>query len=275
MTERTIAKTWRPRAEQRSAIHRAAPILPPGRWQEFDPFLMLAEDWFLTGTFEDHPHRGIETVTYVISGHMAHYDNKSGHSGVLGPGDAQWMTAGHGVIHKEDPVPGEEVHSLQLWINLPRDQKLMAPRYQDLQASTIPQQQDAGVALKLYSGSMNGLTSDTANVVPVLMAELIMSEGSSYTLEIPSAYNGFLYVLDGEGEFGDQKTFGTAGDVLWLGPGSGGLSTLSVLARGPLRFLLYAGLPLNQPVAAYGPFVMTTPDEIRQAIEDYRAGRFL
>ena len=273
--ERTIAKTWRPRAEQRSAIHRAAAILAPGRWQEFDPFLMLAEDWFRQGTFEDHPHRGIETVTYVISGHMAHYDNKSGHSGVLGPGDAQWMTAGHGVIHKEDPVPGEEVHSLQLWINLPRDQKLMPPRYQDLAASTMPQHEEPGVTLKLYSGAMNGIQSHTVNVVPVLMAELVMEEGASSTLPIPTAYNGFLYILDGEGAFGEQNTAGTAGEVLWLGPAAGDVSTVSVYARSSLRFLVYAGLPLNQPVAAYGPFVMTTSDEIRQAIEDYRAGRFL
>lgn len=272
MAERRIAKTWQPKRTRESVIHDVAQVLPPGRWQEFDPFLMLAEDWFQHGTFAEHPHRGIETVTYVISGHMGHYDNQSGHEGVLGPGDVQWMTAGHGVIHQEDPVPGELVHSLQLWVNLPSGQKLMKPRYQDLPAGRMPVRAEDGVIIRVYSGSMAGLTAPTENVVPVTLAEIQSDTDCSVTVDVHADHRGFLYVLEGSGQFGADQHAGQAGEVLWM---SFEGDTLTIHATEPLRVLIYTGQPLHQPVAAYGPFVMTTMDEIRQAFEDYQDGRFI
>lgn len=274
--ERTIVKTWKSERSRISAIHEAARVLPPGHWQEFDPFLMMAEDWFQRGAFDDHPHRGIETVTYVISGHLAHYDNKSGHQGTLGPGDVQWMTAGHGVIHNENPVPGELVHSLQLWINLPADQKLMAPRYQDLSATGVPVIDLPGGELRLYSGRAEGIDSPTQNVVPILMVELRLEAKAQYQLQIPADFNGFFYVLEGKGQFGAERTSGAAGDVLWMSREQDSSSSFCTIeADTAVRALAWAGKPLHQPVAAYGPFVMTSMDEIRQTVEDYQAGRFL
>ncbi|NMP22931.1 pirin family protein [Sulfobacillus sp. DSM 109850] len=257
---------------RKSAIHEVAQVLPPGRWQEFDPFLLMAEDWFRQGTFAEHPHRGIETVTYVISGRMGHYDNKTGHGGVLGPGDVQWMTAGHGVIHQEDPLPGEVVHSLQLWVNLPKELKSMTPRYQDLPHDRVPASQADGVLIRVYSGRMAGLASDTKNVAPVTMAEVQVAKGQSATLDLDPEHNGFLYILEGEGIFGPDAFRGTAGEVLWLSHEG---DALSLRAKDHLRFVIYTGKPLHQPVVAYGPFVMTTMDEIRQAFDDYHSGRFL
>ncbi len=277
MSNRSIIKSWRPQRERQSAIHEAAQVLPPGRYQEFDPFLLMAEDWFWHGTFLDHPHRGIETVTYVISGHMGHYDNKSGHEGVLGPGDVQWMTAGHGVIHKEDPVPGEEVHSLQLWVNLPRESKLMPPRYQDLSASRVPMREEDGYLIRVYSGRMAGLAAPTDNVVPIVMAEIHLEAGRSLEVDVAGDHNGFLYILEGEGAFGANAHRGRSGEVLWLSPESAGepISHLTLHAIAPLRVLIYTGKPLHQPVVAYGPFVMTSIEEIQEAFDDYHGGRFI
>ncbi len=270
MGERDIERRWRPERVKESAIHEIARVLPPGHWQEFDPFLMMAEDWFRRGTFAEHPHRGIETVTYVISGRMGHYDNKTGHGGVLGPGDVQWMTAGRGVVHQEDPLPNELVHSLQLWVNLPKDQKMMAPRYQDLPHDRVPAKIQDGVSIQLYSGSMAGLVADTANVVPVTMARVAVAAACQTILDVHPSHNGFLYILEGQGRFAGSLAH--AGDLLWLSREG---DRLSVHADGNLHFLIFTGKPLGEPVVAYGPFVMTTQDEIRQAFEDYHAGRFI
>ncbi|MBX5467263.1 MAG: pirin family protein [Firmicutes bacterium] len=268
---RAVMDRWRPVKERRSAIHAAAMVLPPGRYEDFDPFLMMAEDWFRQGTFAEHPHRGIETVTYVIAGHLAHYDSTSGHAGTLGPGDVQWMTAGRGVIHLEDPVPGEEVHSLQLWVNLPRAEKLCAPRYQDLRVEAMPTVTQDGITARLYSGELFGVVAPTANVVPVTMAEIGVPEGGAGHVPIASRHRGFVYVLEGAGRFGENGVAASAGEVLWLSDEG---VALPVQAGAPLRFLLFTGVPLGEPVVAYGPFVMNSMDEIREAFRDYQLGRF-
>ncbi len=270
--ERHIERSWQPERARDSAIHEAAQVLPPGHWEDFDPFLMMAEDWFRRGTFAEHPHRGIETVTYVISGRMGHYDNKTGTGGVLGPGDVQWMTAGHGVIHQEDPLPDELVHSLQLWVNLPKDQKLMAPSYQDLPHGRMPVKHDRGITIRLYSGRMAGLEAPTHNVVPVTMAEILLEASRSVTLDIAPEHQGFLYLLEGSGRLGANAHPADTGTVCWMSTAG---DTLTIEAESPLRALIWTGRPLHQPVVAYGPFVMTTYEEIRQAFEDYQKGRFV
>ncbi|SFU69563.1 pirin family protein [Alicyclobacillus macrosporangiidus] len=273
VAQRRIERIWTPEARRQSPIHTAAMLLEPGHWDRFDPFLLLAEDWFQSGTFDLHPHRGIETVTYVIEGHLRHYDNKNG-SGELGPGDVQWMTAGRGVIHQEDPAPGETVHSLQLWVNLPRSHKMTAPRYQNLLAKDMPVRRVEGGWGRVFSGRSGGIEAPTKNHVPVTMVDIHLDAGARFVQDLPGAYNGFLYILEGRGRFGADAQTGERGQVLWLGPADAPESEIAIEAMEPLHVLLYAGQPLREPVAAYGPFVMNTRAEILQAIDDYQNGRF-
>lgn len=253
---------------------QVAQVLPSGKWKDFDPFLMMNEDWFQQGTFDFHPHRGIETVTYVIEGKLKHEDNHGG-SGVLGPGDVQWMTAGRGLIHSEDPLPDETVHSLQLWVNLPSNKKMTEPHYQDLSSSEIPERKEDGAVVRVFSGSSKDVSSKTRNNVPVTFVELTLEAGASITQDLPSSYNGFIYILEGNGYFGSKQTRGEKNQVLWLSSNQETSdSEVAVQADQPLRALIVAGEPIGEPVAAYGPFVMNTDEEIQQAFEDYRLGKF-
>ncbi len=272
--QRDITRVWTAEPHQNSAIHAAAMVLEPGQFKACDPFLFLAEDWFQQGTFDVHPHRGIETVTYVIEGKLKHYDNRFG-EGELSPGDVQWMTAGHGVIHKEDPEQGSTVHSLQLWVNLPRSHKLTEPRYQNLRSPDMPVRRENGALIRIFSGSSAGIQSNTKNHVPVTMVEINLESGTSIAQDLPGDYNGFLFVLEGRGTFGSNRVEAHKGQALWLGSCEADIaSEIAVHANESMRVLLYAGRPLREPVVAYGPFVMNTRTEILQAIEDYRTGKF-
>nr|WP_232463507.1 pirin family protein [Tumebacillus avium] len=252
---------------------RVGQVLEPGRWADFDPFLIMMEDWFQQGTFDFHPHRGLETVTYVIEGKLKHEDNNGG-LGILKPGDVQWMTAGRGVLHSEDPLPGETVHSLQLWVNLPSTKKLTDPRYQDLKSANMPLREEPGAKVRVFSGSSKGVAAETLNHVPVTMVELFLEPGASVTQDLPGSYNGFFYVLEGEGQFGKDKTRGVKNQVLWLDRAEAGDSEIVVTATSSLRVLLYAGEPVREPVVQHGPFVMNTREEIKQAFDDFYAGKF-
>ena len=248
--------------------HSVRTVLDPSQWEESDPFLLLNEDWFPPGTFGDHPHRGFETVTLVLDGTLGHRDNR-GNSGTLGPGDAQWMTAGRGIIHSEEPNAGV-VHSLQLWLNLPASSKMIEPRYQDLRGEDMPVRTESGATLRVYSGSSGDVKANTLNNVPVTMVEMRLDAGASVSQDLPSDYNAFVYIVEGVGRFGEAETVARAAQAVWLSAGD----EITVAATEPLHAILYAGRPLREPVAAYGPFVMNTPEQIRQAFEDFRAGRF-
>jgi len=275
VAKRGISRVWDVIAQPGSGPHlRFGQVLPPGNWKEFDPFLLMMEDWFQQGTFDFHPHRGIETVTYVLEGKLKHEDNHGG-MGVLGPGDVQWMTAGRGVIHSEDPLPGETVHSLQLWVNLPSSHKMTEPRYQDLRSSNMPERREKGALIRVFSGSSAGVTANTLNHTPVTFVELVLEPGASVTQDLPGSYNGFIYVLEGTGYFGADETRGTQNQVLWLSSLEGiADSEITIRADQPLKALLFAGEPIREPVVAYGPFVMNTKEEIVQAFEDYQSGKF-
>jgi redox-sensitive bicupin YhaK (pirin superfamily) len=258
--------------------HRVRPLMPAamrGEWAETDPFLGLMEDWFPRGVFGKHPHRGIETVTYVLEGRIDHYDNR-GHEGTILPGDAQWMTAGSGLIHNEVPAEGDTVHSLQLWVNLPAADKMTEPRYQDLIAKDMPVRREAGAEVRVFSGASGGVTAPTRNYVPVTLVEIRLDPGTAIRQDLPGDYNAVLVVLEGEGLLGADRRRIKAGDVAWLTRGKAGEASEAEIAAGakPLRALLYAGRPLNEPVVSRGPFVMNTEAEIEQAYADYRAGRF-
>jgi redox-sensitive bicupin YhaK (pirin superfamily) len=252
------------------------PTAMHGDFAATDPFLALMEDWFPRGVFGKHPHRGIETVTYVLEGRIDHYDNQ-GHEGTIGPGDVQWMTAGRGLIHNEIPAEGVTVHSLQLWVNLPAADKMTAPRYQDLASDAVPMRRHPGAEIRVFSGASGGVTAPTKNIVPVTMVEIRLDQDASVRQDLPADYNTVIAVLEGEGSVGPEAIRSvTAGDVVWLTRGdSGEASEVAIRAKDkPLRALLYAGRPLHEAVVARGPFVMNTEGEIEQAYADYRAGRF-
>ncbi|MBS4178445.1 pirin family protein [Lederbergia citrea] len=260
--------------QENSPTHKVGLVLEPGNWEEFDPFLLMAEDFFQRGTFGMHPHRGIETVTYVIDGKLEHLDNKTG-GGELLSGDVQWMTAGKGIIHTEDPANGETVHSLQLWVNLPSDKKMTEPRYQNMRAQDMPVRHEDGAIIRVFSGSSKGVTADTKNHVPVTMVEFILEPGTTVKQDLPGSYNGFLYIIEGEGTFGSGNTKGKKGQVLWLERGIGAeQSEVKILAQERLHVMLYAGQPVGEKVVARGPFVMNSEEEIVQAYKDYREGKF-
>jgi quercetin 2,3-dioxygenase len=272
---REISRVWEVAAREGQGSHlRVGQVLKPGLWKEYDPFLFMAEDWFQQGTFDFHPHRGIETVTFVLEGKLKHEDNYGGY-GVLEPGDVQWMTAGRGIIHSEDPLPGETVHSLQLWVNLPRSDKMAEPRYQDMKSANTPVRREPGSIVRVFSGASGGVEATTLNHIPVTYLEIVMEEGAVLSQELPGGYNGFIYVLEGKGRFGSNEKPGEERKVLWLGSSNGAeQSEITIRADEPLRAILVAGQPIHEPVVAYGPFVMNTDEEIQQAFDDYRSGKF-
>jgi quercetin 2,3-dioxygenase len=258
--------------------HRVRPLMPAAMRGDFaatDPFLALMEDWFPRGVFGKHPHRGIETVTYVLEGRVDHYDNQ-GHEGVIGPGDVQWMTAGRGLIHNEVPAEGVVVHSLQLWVNLPAADKMTAPRYQDLAGDAVPVRREPGAEVRVFSGSSGGVTAPTTNFVPVTMVEFRLEPSAWVRQDLPADYNAVVVVLEGAGALGREGAPIKAGDVAWLTRGEDASPSELAIQAGdkPLRALLYAGRPLREPVVAGGPFVMNTEAQIAEAYADYRAGRF-
>jgi redox-sensitive bicupin YhaK (pirin superfamily) len=243
----------------------------------FDPFLLLDEfrsddpNDYLAG-FPDHPHRGFETVTYMLAGRMRHGDNQ-GNTGLLGPGSVQWMTAGRGIVHSEFPEQQEGLMwGFQLWVNLPRTDKMTAPRYQDVPAADIPEVElGPGVRARVLVGIVGGTAGPVTDVAtePVYF-DLRLDAGASYTALLPAGHNVFAYVYDGEAQIGAAATVIARGELALTTHGA----TLPVTAGAEgARLIVVGGRPLNEPVARYGPFVMNTVDELRQAFADYQAGR--
>ncbi len=273
---RGVASTWN--SLERPGMgngHRVRPLILGEDYARFDPFLVLMEDWFGPHVFEDHPHRGMETVTYVIDGELDHRQGGRA-TGRFATGDAMWMTAGRGVIHNEAPASGKTVHTLQLWVNLPAAEKMAEPRFQILHGVDAPVRREPGAAVKVFSGESGGVRAATLNHVPVTMVEIALEPGASFVQDLPASHNGFLHLLSGSGRFGRDSVPAQAGEMVLLDPPVGpGESTLAVTS-GPqgLRALLWAGEPLHEPVVARGPFVMNSEAQIRQAYADYRAGRF-
>jgi redox-sensitive bicupin YhaK (pirin superfamily) len=243
---------------------------------ELDPFLLLDEirsdsgaDY--AGGFPEHPHRGFETVTYVLAGRMRHGDNK-GNKGLLVPGSVQWMTAGRGIVHSEMPEQEDGLMwGFQLWVNLPAKNKMMAPRYQDIDPARIPETVlPGGVKLRVLAGQVGETKGPVEGIVTEpLLVDATLPGGASVDIDLPEGHNVFAYVFDGEAALGEPAQRVARGQIAVFGAGRA-----VRLAGGPGRVLLAAGHPLNEPVARYGPFVMNTPDEIRQAITDYQSGRF-
>jgi len=259
---------------------------PKASFSEFDPFLLLDE----MGPMElapgeakgapDHPHRGFETVTYLLSGNLEHKDSQ-GHAGRLNPGDVQWMTAGAGVIHSEMPAreflrSGGRMHGFQLWVNLPKRDKMMKPRYQEIANSQIPKATSADglVRVSVIAGEAMGEKAVIETRTPIIYLHYRIEPGGAATQPVASAYSAFTYIVDGEGLFGAERERAGDGQMVLFAPDGDEVSIENPAdAKATLEVLLIAGVPLNEPVARYGPFVMNTRAEILQAVEDYRQGR--
>lgn len=229
-----------------------------------------------------HPHRGFETVTYMIDGTFRHQDSIGG-GGLITNGGTQWMTAGGGILHIEAPpeelvASGGLFHGVQLWVNLPRARKMTAPRYQDIGAGRVAllTTPDGGALLRLIAGELGGHAGPGTTHSPMVMVHATVAAGASVTLPWEPAYNGLVYVLAGDGTVGEERRPVTTGQLAVYGPG-GSLTFASFAApasRTPeLEVLVLGGRPIREPVFAYGPFVMNTREEVAQAFEDYQAGR--
>lgn len=259
---------------------------PKASFSEFDPFLLLDE----MGPMEvspgqakgapDHPHRGFETVTYLLAGDMEHKDSR-GHAGRLRAGDVQWMTAGSGVIHSEMPSrefmrQGGRMHGFQLWVNLPQRDKMMKPRYQEISSSQIPKatSADGRVTVSVIAGEAMGRKAVIETRTPIIYLHYRIGPGGVAAQEVPDAYQAFACVVEGDGLFGAEGEHAGNGQMVMFAQDGGEVKIENPSdAKATLEVLLIAGVPLNEPIARYGPFVMNTNDEIRQAIEDYQLGR--
>lgn len=241
-------------------------------YERTDPFIMLAEDWFdRRGGFETHPHRGFETVTFALEGSIAHKDSK-GNEGLLKPGDIQWMTAGRGILHSEIAQGDDQVHSLQLWLNLPSSKKMIEPRYQDLSSDRIPVVNLGDATVRVISGSFNDVISEVKNHHPVTLLDIQLRSKGDLSIRVKAAYRAFIYQLEGETTISGEKI--TSGNVVWFDPVDDEDATIVIHANTNARVLLFAGEPIRESIVQYGPFVMNTREEILQAFNDYNSGTF-
>ena len=281
MTVREIATRQRGRASADGAGVRLLRVFGGNNPRQFDPFLMLdefgsdrPEDY--AGGFPDHPHRGFETVTYMLAGKMEHRDHL-GNRGLLDSGGVQWMTAGSGIIHSEMPLQTEGLmHGFQLWINLPAATKMQPARYEDVAAEQLPRRALDGLDVVAIAGNLQVGDQSISGYfkIPdrqINFFDLHLHSGTEVTLTLPSDHQVLLYSYSSEVDVGTKRQPLARGDMGQLSEGS------SVLLRNPgsdtARVLLLSGLPLNEPVVQYGPFVMNNREEIEQALDDYRRGQ--
>jgi hypothetical protein len=264
-------------------VHRP---FPTSAMADFDPFLLLDE----MGPTEvrpgeakgapDHPHRGFETVTYMLSGSFRHKDSQE-HAGNLGPGDVQWMTAGSGVVHSEEPTEefqrtGGTLHGMQLWVNLPRRDKMIRPHYQEIPAERIPSAStpDGKVAVRVLAGEALGARAVIETRTPIFYLDFALKPGGVVVQPVPHDFNAFAYVIEGPLRFGGDPAHIEGSNMVAFNRNGTEIRIEAPLENpSSARVLLIGGQPLNEPIARYGPFVMNTPKEIRQAFEDYRSGR--
>jgi quercetin 2,3-dioxygenase len=245
-----------------------------------DPFLLLDH----LGPFDaapgeakgapDHPHRGFETVSYILEGDLEHKDSAGNH-GRLGPGDVQWMTAGSGVVHSEMPSEavrrsGGRIHGVQLWVNLPRRAKMTAPRYQEIPAARIPRVSRDGVTVRVIAGEAYGASAVIETHTPILYFHVSLAEGARFEERVPQGYRLMAYVLSGDVRAGGDERRAREGELAIFADAG---DTVTLTAGAASEVLVIGGVPLREPVARYGPFVMSTQAELVQAFEDYRAGR--
>jgi redox-sensitive bicupin YhaK (pirin superfamily) len=274
---RRVERVLQGQATSDGAGVRLTRLLTQDLQRRLDPFLML--DLFGTdnpgdyiGGFPDHPHRGFETVTYMLQGRMRHRDS-AGNEGLLAPGSVQWMTAGRGVIHSEMPEQQEgAMEGFQLWLNLPAKDKMREPWYRDLASEDLPEWHGPGTKVRVIAGAARGVTGAVQREdTQALYLDIHLEAGVTFEHVLPEAHNAFIVVYRGEMTVADQAVRPRRMAILANTPGSNG----AVMQAGPegARAILVAGQPLKEPIAQYGPFVMNTQQEIVQAVQDFQAGR--
>ena len=253
--------------------------ISPNVTNEFDPFLLLDHFSFndpLEGPisgFPMHPHRGIETVTYMLQGSTHHRDSL-GNAGLINPGDVQWMTSGRGIMHEEMPRRGPDgaVSGFQLWVNLPAAQKMTTPRYQEVTTDTIPELTRDGITVRIIAGEVWNTPGPVAEIsAQPLYLDVSMSAGTTFTEAIPLGHTTFAYIFEGVGLFGSDNLRIEAVKLVAFSDGA----ELTVHSETGVRFLLVSGAPFGEPIVPYGPFVMNTVEEIQQAIAELRSGTFV
>lgn len=275
MSKRKIKQTVRGKPTVDGAGVHLVRVLGPKTMYDFDPFLMLdsfdsrnPEDY--TAGFPHHPHRGIETVTYLISGEIDHEDSL-GNAGRIGPGQSQWMTAGSGIIHQEMPRPSERMLGLQLWINLPHEEKMVDPQYFDIRDAMIGEKKIAGGIVRVISGEYGGVKGAKTDHVQATLLDVSLNEGESVSLPTKNEDNVFVFLIEGDavidGEHIPEK------NAVLFGEGSG--ITLSAPEGKPARFIFFSGKPVREEISWGGPIVMTTKEELKNAFLDIDNGTFI
>ena len=254
----------------------------PSRANPLDPFLLFDHFAFNDPRegenpgFPMHPHRGIETVTYMLEGTVKHRDSL-GNQGVIGSGDVQWMTSGRGIMHEEMPRrgPSGNIYGFQLWVNLPAALKMSEPRYQGVNAADIPLVRVDGAGLRVVAGEAGSVRGPVTEIAigPVYM-EVQLEPGASFTYPVPHDHTTLAYIFEGVGEFGD-KPGELVESVCMVVFGDGDQVQVKAMPERGLRFMLMAGARINEPIVPYGPFVMNTAEEIQQALADLRNGTFV
>jgi len=251
--------------------HTARPVIS-GRFSESDPFIMLMDDVLDKKDNEPvggpHPHAGFETVSLLLEGEIGDEAHK------MKAGDFQIMTAGSGIVHTETIDKIATMRLLQLWVNLPKRDRWATPRVQDLPLEHVPALSEKGVYIKVYSGSLAGLTSPIQNYVPMVIADIAIEPGVSTVLKIPANYNTFLYIIEGKVKGGEDEKQLNQYQVGWLdlfGAGTQSELTLSAGEEG-VRFVLYAGKPTGENIVSYGPFIADSSEDIQRLYREYRQG---
>ncbi|MCA1029579.1 pirin family protein [Bacillus timonensis] len=275
--KRQVKRQWDVKFEEMQfpAVQKGL-LFSPEQWQELDPFILMAEDWFKRGTFSDHPHRGFQTITYVIDGRVEHIDNSGGY-GILEAGDIQYMNAGSGVRHAEEAVDDDIAHTLQLWVNLPRNLRSTPSSYQDIYGDQTPLVSFEGGSVRVYAGQLHGVEGPLKPLVPLTLSEITLSKGATFEHHIPENHNAFLYVTSGEIMAGENnmtiKKNGVA-QLTFNESGTNDRSELTLTANKRSKVLIYSAKPTRERIVPYGPFVMGSMEEIRQAFQDYHSGKF-
>ena len=281
VTSRAVRRVVRGMPTSDGAGVKLTRVIGQPQLPDLDPFLMLdefgtdrAED-YIAG-FPDHPHRGFETVTYMLDGRMRHRDNH-GHEGVLVPGSVQWMTAGRGLVHSEMPEQEEgRMRGFQLWLNLPAREKMTAPRYQEFGPERVPSVSPSeGVRVKVIAGTVNGTEGPISQpATDPTYLDVEVAPASSFVHTLPRDHAAFLYVFEGAVRVGAGNDASPVNSQELAVLGEGEEVRIEGVAGGAARAILVAGRPLREPVAKYGPFVMNTREELMQAFQDYQSGKF-
>lgn len=275
MKLRTVVQTIRGQSTFDGAGVRLVRIIGRRNVRDFDPFLMLDSfdstdpADYLPG-FPTHPHRGIETITYLFSGRIAHEDSL-GNKGLIRPGEGQWMTAGSGILHQEMPKASERMLGFQLWLNLPRSEKMAKPQYTNITTDKIPIVSEDGVEVRVLSGRYNGVSGITPRHIPATILDIHATNGSSFEARVPENETAFVFFIEGGGVIGEDIIEPRSAALL----GGGDTVRVSALPEKCVRLALFSAKPLGEPVAWGGPIVMNTQDELETAFLELREGTFI